>query len=37
MLADEQGVVFVENIGFDASRLCDKDTKEYMIIKTEEI
>lgn len=36
VLADEQGVIFVENIGFDASRLCDRDTKEYLIIKTEE-
>ena len=37
VLADGKGVVFVENVGFDASRLCDRDTKEYLIVKTEEI
>lgn len=37
VLADDQGVVFVENIGFDARCFCDRDTEEYLIIETEEI
>lgn len=35
VLADEKGVVFVDGIGFDADRLCDNNTKKYLIIKTE--
>ncbi len=37
VLADKKGVVFVEDIGFDASRLCDKNTKKYLIVKTEDV
>ncbi len=36
VLADEKGVVFVENIGFDARCLCDRETEKYLIIETEE-
>ena len=37
VLADNKGVVFVENIGFDARCFCDRDTENYLIIETEEI
>lgn len=37
ILADEDGIVFVEDVGLDARCLCDKNTKKYLIIKTEEI
>lgn len=37
VLADEKGVIFVEDIGFDASRLCDTNTKKFLAVKTEDV
>ena len=37
VLADEKGVIFTENIGFDARCLCDSNTSKYLIVETEEV
>ena len=35
VLADDNGVIYVESIGADARCICDKKTKKYLIIKME--
>ena len=37
VLCDEQGVIFAENVGVDASRKCDAETEYFLTIKMESV
>ncbi len=36
VLSDDNGLIFVETVGFDSMRACDSHTTEYLLIKVEE-